>query len=131
MFFAGAPTIGNKIENFKFKTLRWLRAPRCGSGPNCPLEAPAIRGGPLPSSHSPSLPSSPIFPTPLALFAMLRQGRPGLARGEAAHWGGGAGASKRHLGPDPHLGAFEVASPKVVFDTVRNIKKISGNVHQD
>ena len=58
-----------------------LRAPRCGSGPNCPLEGPPMphiaTGGPFPQATplpSPSFPFSfPFHP------------------------------SKSHLGPDPHL----------------------------
>ena len=59
-------------------------APRCGSGPDCPLEGPPhphiATGGPfpqvtaLPSPPSPAL-SLPLPPTPpLPLFAMLRDG---------------------------------------------------------
>ena len=87
-----------------------MRAPRCGSGPNCRLEGtPHPQGNwrTLPSSESPSLPTVPLFPHPPGTF----RNAPGWATwagvGEAAHGGGRGGSSKRHLGPDPHLGAFE------------------------
>ena len=49
--------------------------------------------------------------TPTLFFAMLGRGRPGLA------WegGGGGGPSKRHLGPDPHLGVLDIGVPSCRF----------------
>ena len=72
-----------------------FESPRCGSGPNCPLEGPAhspiAAGGPFRSSRSPSLPTlwPPSSPTPLALFAMLRDGA--AQRRPMAQGGGGEG----------------------------------------
>ena len=63
---------------------RFLRAPRCGSGPNCRLEGtPHSQGNwrTLPSSRALPSPPSLSSPTLLALFAMLRDGRPGLGWG--------------------------------------------------
>ena len=78
-----------------------------GSPPN-----PHCNWRTLPSSQSPSLPalSLPSSPHPPWLFLQ------GSGRGGPGWWGGGVlgrkgveggGASKRHLGPDPHLGALE------------------------
>ena len=68
----------------------------------------------LPSSQTPSLPalSFPLPPTPLGSFCKAPGG------GGPGWWGGGVlgrkgvegGASKRHLGPDPHLGVLEERS---------------------
>ena len=66
------------------------------------------------SSHSPSLPalplSVPIHPI-LALSAMLREraARASVGGEVLRHMGdGGGGPSKRHLGPDPHLGVLDM-----------------------
>ena len=71
----------------------------------------------LPSSQTPSLPalSFPLPPTPLALFARLWEGGAAQAGGGEGSKGGrewgGWGASKRHLGPDPHLGVLDYTPP--------------------
>ena len=74
------------------------RAPRSGSGPNCPLEGPSHPpiGTGVPSSHGPSIPtlSLPLLPTWCG------------ARGPRAQRGGEGGPPKRHLGPDPHQGVL-------------------------
>ena len=73
----------------------------------------------LPSSQTPSLPalSFPLPPTPLALFARLREGAAQAVRGGGVLGckGVGGGASKRHLGPDPHLGVLE-HTPHKLFE---------------
>ena len=66
----------------------------------------------LPSSQFPPCPLLPLSPhPPLALFARFWEGA------VQAGWGGGVlerraveggGGSKRHLGPDPHLGVLEL-----------------------
>ena len=61
----------------------------------------------LPSSQSPSLPTLPLFPHPPGSFGNAPGWATRAGVGEAAHGGGRGGSSKRHLGPDPHLGAFE------------------------
>ena len=78
----------------------------------------------LPSSQTPSLPalSFPLPPTPLGSFCEAPGGGgPGWCRGRGprAQGGGGGGVlgrkgvegggggSKRHLGPDPHLGVLD------------------------
>ena len=61
-------------------------------------------GGPLPKATGEPFPqaSLPLVPTPLALVAPFR---------ERAAWAGGAGGPPlRHLGRDPHLGAFDDSS---------------------
>ena len=73
--------------------------------------SPLVIGGPFPQAKPlPSPPSPSLFPTPLALFARLQEGRPRLVggRGPRAQGGEGGGASKRHLGPDPHLGVLDL-----------------------
>ena len=68
------------------------RAPRCGSGLSCPFEGP---------------PRPPSSPTPwLTCNSPAGAAWPGV--GEAVRGGGGGGPSKRHLRPDPHLGALDV-----------------------
>ena len=70
----------------------------------------------LPSSQTPSLPAlSFLFPPPpLGSFCKV------LGGGGPGWWGGGVlerravrggGGSKRHLGPDPHLGVLEKTDP--------------------
>ena len=65
------------------------RDPRCGSSPNCPVEAP--------HQALPSPPSLPLPPTPLAIFAVLPEvawGRECRAvRGEGPPSGIGTGVS--------------------------------------
>ena len=61
----------------------------------------------LPSSQSPSLPTVPIFPHPPRTFCNAPGWATRAGVSEAAHGGGRGGSSKRHLGPDPHLGAFD------------------------
>ena len=62
---------GHEPEGYDIRgaTQMTLRAPRCGSGPNCPLEVPPIppiaAGGPFP--QAPALLSPPptsLFPPP-------------------------------------------------------------------
>ena len=84
------------------------RAPRCGSGPNCPLEAHPLR-----QLEDPSFQPQPFPPYPPP--SPDRPGSFGNAPGraawagvvETAHRGGGGRPSKRHLGPDPHLWALD------------------------
>ena len=74
--------------------------------------SPIAIGGPFPQAKPlPSPPSPSLFPPPpLALFARLREGA-----AQAGGGGGvlgrkgveGGGASKRHLGPDPHRGVLD------------------------
>ena len=94
----------------------WLKGPRCGSGPNCPLQAPPPQGSwrTLPSAQP--LPPCPpyLFPhPPPRTFCNAREVRPELAWGRRRTGGGGGGRSKRHLGADPHLGALELEEPNL------------------
>ena len=68
--------------------------------PPLQLENPSLK-------PQPSLPVPLPHPPPLALFAMLREGAAQAGLGEGP-LGGGGRASKRHLGPDPHLGALDL-----------------------
>ena len=86
------------------------RAPRCGvSGPNCPLEddpPPPLR---LHCAGATALPPHPLPlpPTPRLFLRCSGRGRPGWHGGGVLGAGGpGRGPSKRHSGPDPHLGAL-------------------------
>ena len=85
------------------------RAPRCGSGPNCRLEAPppkAIGGAFLPAT---ALPSPPSFssPTPLALSCNALEGAAWAGEGEVAHRGG-EGALQAALGARPTSGGHSI-----------------------
>ena len=103
--------------------LRESRTPRCGSGPNCPLEgpfpncplegpspncplegrSPEATGGPFPQATALPPPPSLLFLQPLGSFLQCsRKGGLGWP-GEAAQWG----SSKRLLWSDPHLGVFK------------------------
>ena len=62
------------------------------------------------SSQSPSSPTLPLFPHPPGSFCNAPGWATWAGVEEAAHGGGRGGSSKRHLGPDPHLGAFEQLS---------------------
>ena len=90
------------------------RVPRCGSGPNRPLEGvphPTIATG-GPSLKPQPFPAHPLppFPQPPWLFSQC-SGRGGArlvwGRGPRPQRGGGGGPSKRHLGSDPHLGLLD------------------------
>ena len=83
------------------------RAPRCASGPNCPLERPP--SFPQPTAF-PSPPSLPLPPSP-ALFSMLREGWPGLVGGV---WRGRPLQAAR--GTRPKCGAFDTTTPENGFD---------------
>ena len=83
------------------------RAPRCGSGPNCPLAVPP-HSTKRPFPPATALPSP--FPQPPWLFLQCSgRAQPGRAwaRDPVAQGGGGGDPSNRHLGPDPYLGALE------------------------
>ena len=65
--------------------------------------SPRQLGGPF--SQATALPSPPpLPPTRPGSFYDVSGGAAWVGVGEAAHGGGGGGPSKRHLGPDPHLG---------------------------
>ena len=63
-----------------------------------------------PQPFPPTLPSS--SPRPLGSFYDAQEGAAWAGVGEAVHKGRGGGTSKRHLGLDPHLGAFEIKGRK-------------------
>ena len=72
----------------------------------------------LPSSQPPSLPalSFPLPPTPLGSFCKAPGGGgPMVGGGVLGRRGWRGGASKRHLGLDPHLGALGLKSAKWLF----------------
>ena len=76
-----------------------------------PPHSPPCNWRTLPSSHSPSLPALllPLPPTPWLMLRWSGRGRPRLL------WGRGIRRreleaerpTKRHLGPDPHLGVLK------------------------
>ena len=74
------------------------------------------------SRASPSLPTLPSSsPHPPGSFWDAQGGAAWAGVGEAAHGGGGGVLSKRHLGPDPHLGAFDNAPAKELFTVVVSV----------
>ena len=106
-----------------------LRAPRCGSGPNCRFGGHPPPPRTLPSSQSPSLPTVPLFPHPPGTFCNAPGWATWAGVGEAAHGGGRGGSSKRHLGPDPHLGAFDALSRCCFFYFISWLLVFSGFSH--
>ena len=109
---AETPIHQKKCPNFRESPQMWVW-PQLVFGGSPP--SPHCNWRTLPSSQSPSLPalSLPLPPTPLALFAMLREsgtGRPSLVWGEESQGGWrGRGLQRylRYLGPDPHLGVLD------------------------
>ena len=89
---------------------------------------PIATGGPFPN-QSPSLPTFPsLFPQPPWLFLQCStKVRPRLVwgRGPSVVRGGGGGPSKRHLGPDPHLGVLKKSAPSKTGDFLSKIE-VSG-----
>ena len=107
VWFAGAtPEVMNFLTT-EFPAIK-LNAPRCGSGPNCPLEGPpppskqnwrtlSLKPQPFPPHLLPPLP-----PTPLGLFAMLREGAPYAGVG----WGPPSGTCGQ-----THIWGHSIESP--------------------
>ena len=78
-----------KIRTKKFMFMLFFsRAPRCGSGPNCPLERappPKSTGAPFPEATALPFPPPPSFPHHLGSFCDAQGGAAWTGVGEAAH----------------------------------------------
>ena len=89
----------------------------CRVPPDVGLATNALGGPPFPRQLGGPFPQATALPSPPSLFTQhpwlfLRYsvGAAWVGVGEVAHRGGGGGPPKRHLGPDAHLGAFNVGT---------------------
>ena len=80
-----------------------------------PPHPPIATGEPFPhATDIPSPPSPLLFPAPPWLFLQCSwRGRPRLVWGRGSG-GRGGGPSKRHLGPDPHVGDTRYGAAQVL-----------------